>query len=77
MEILNEILSDNIGYLNALRQAQQPFNETATKAGIKTAEVGLKKSGSPYLLIGFGVLGLIIIGIVIVENNKNKNQRQN
>jgi hypothetical protein len=77
MEILNEMLSDNIGYLNALRQAQQPFIETATKASIKTVEVSLNKSGSPYLLIGLGVLGLIIIGVIIVENNKRKNQRQN
>ena len=73
MEILNEILSDNIGYLNALRHAQQPIIENVTKASIETAEVVLKKSGPPYLLIGIGILGFIIIGVVIVENNKKKN----
>ena len=74
MEILNEILSDNIGYLNALRHAQQPIIENATKASIETAEVVLKKSGPPYLLIGIGIVGLIIIIDGIVENNKKKNQ---
>lgn len=73
MEILNEILSDNIGYLNALRHAQQPIIENVTKASIETAEVVLKKSGPPYLLIGLCIIGLLI-GVVIVENNKKKNQ---
>jgi hypothetical protein len=74
MEILNEILSDNIGYLNALRHAQQPIIENVTKASVETAEVVLKKSGLPYLLIGLGIVGLIIIGVGIVEKNKKKNQ---
>ena len=74
MEILNEILSDNIGYLNALRHAQQPIIENVTKASVETAEVVLKKSGLPYLLIGLGIVGLIIIIDGIVENNKKKNQ---
>ncbi len=74
MEILNEILSDNIGYLNALRHAQQPIIENVTKASIETAEVVLKKSGLPYLLIGLGIVGLIIIIDRIVENNRKKNQ---
>lgn len=77
MEILNELLSDNIGYLNALRQAQQPIMENVTKASIDTAEVVLKKSGLPYLLIGMGILGFIIIGVLIVEKNKRKNQLNN
>jgi hypothetical protein len=74
MEILNEILSDNIGYLNALRHAQQPIIENVTKASVETAEVVLKKSGLPYLLIGLGIVGLIIIGVGIVKKNKKKNQ---
>ena len=74
MEILNEILSDNIGYLNALRHAQQPIIENVTKASVETAEVVLKKSGPPYLLIGLGIVGLIIIIDRIVENNRKKNQ---
>jgi hypothetical protein len=74
MEILNEILSDNIGYLNALRHAQQPIIENVTKASVETAEVVLKKSGLPYLLIGLGIVGLIIIIDRIVENNRKKNQ---
>ena len=74
MEILNEILSDNIGYLNALRHAQQPIIENVTKASIETAEVVLKKSGPSYLLIAIGIIGLIIIIDGIVENNKKKNQ---
>lgn len=77
MEILNELLSDNIGYINALRHAQSPILETAATANIVTPDVNLKKSGSTYLLIGVGVIGLIIIGYVIVENNKKKNQQQN
>ena len=72
MEILNEILSDNIGYLNALRHAQQPIIENVTKASIETAEVVLKKSGPPYLLIAIGIIGLIIIIDGIVESNKKK-----
>jgi hypothetical protein len=74
MEILNEILSDNIGYLNALRHAQQPIIENVTKASVETAEVVLKKSGLPYLLIGIGIVWLIIIIDGIVKNNKKKNQ---
>jgi hypothetical protein len=74
MEILNEILSDNIGYLNALRHAQQPIIENVAKASVETAEVVLKKSGLPYLLIGIGIVGLIIIIDRIVENNRKKNQ---
>ena len=74
MEILNEILSDNIGYLNALRHAQQPIIENVTKASVESAEVVLKKSGPSYLLIGIGIIGLIIIIDGIVENNKKKNQ---
>ena len=74
MEILNEILSDNIGYLNALRHAQQPIIVNVTKASIETAEVVLKKSGPSYLLIAIGIIGLIIIIDGIVENNKKKNQ---
>ena len=74
MEILNEILSDNIGYLNALRHAQQPIIENVTKASIETAEVVLKKSGPSYLFIAIGIIGLIIIIDGIVENNKKKNQ---
>ena len=74
MEIINEILSDNIGYLNALRHAQQPIIENVTKASVETAEVVLKKSGLPYLLIGIGIVGLIIIIDGIVKKNKKKNQ---
>ena len=77
MEILNEILSDNIGYLNALRHAQQPIIETATKASIEIAEAGSKKAGSNYLFIGLGVLVLIIIGAEFVDNNRKKNKLQN
>ena len=64
----------NIGYLNALRHAQQPIIENVTKASIETAEVVLKKSGPSYLLIAIGIIGLIIIIDGIVENNKKKNQ---
>ena len=74
MEILNEILSDNIGYLNALRHAQQPIIENVTKASVETAEVVLKKSGLPYLLTLLGIVGLIIIIDGIVKKNKKKNQ---
>jgi hypothetical protein len=54
--------------------SQQPIIENVTKASVESAEVVLKKSGLPYLLIGIGVVGLIIIIDGIVKKNKKKNQ---
>jgi len=77
MEIMKSLLSDNIGYLNALRHAQAAplITTSATEMGT-TQNLG-NNPWNYYLPIGLGLIGLGLLFWIIYENNNQKKKQQN
>ncbi len=72
METLNEIFSDRIDYLHALRHAE-PLPKNISISNIKSKKCASKlKSISAYILLAIGISGLLYL---VVMANKPQQEK--